>query len=254
MRTIKFFTFLAASLIVVFGCKNRAAAPASEVDMHNAQNSIEWTGVYKGMLPCASCQGIKVTLILKDDGTFEKTDVYLNDNIETFTETGRIVWNDDKTKITLDLSQKTPNPQYFVAEGTLTMLDADGNENKGELANMYILKKVELDDISGEYVNGEEGKGYFDKLTIKLISDNRYSVSISSGRAAKGCKFDGEGALEYNRITIDLSKIQPELKAKMLIVFDPDMATIEADSDDNKYDLMYFCSGGGSLIGEYKKK
>ena len=38
-----------------------------EMDMHNAENSLDIAGVYKGVLPCADCEGIETTIVLKDD-------------------------------------------------------------------------------------------------------------------------------------------------------------------------------------------
>lgn len=134
------------------------------------------------------------------------------------------------------------------------MLDAAGNENKGELADKYILTKVELTDISGSYLKGKKGKGYYDELTVTALENDIYAIKISSGNVKKGCVFDGKGALKYNKIIIDLSTIQKDMKSKMIIEFTENQAVIDADNEKNRYDLMYFCGGGGSLIGDYIKR
>src|SRR5690606_19199026 len=51
---------------------------AKTVDEHNAQNSLDWMGTYEGILPCADCEGIKTTIILKEDGTYSSKETYLN--------------------------------------------------------------------------------------------------------------------------------------------------------------------------------
>ena len=56
-------------------------------DEHNAQNSLDWSGIYTGVLPCADCEGIETTIILKSDNTYLKTEKYLGEN-EVFESEG----------------------------------------------------------------------------------------------------------------------------------------------------------------------
>ena len=30
------------------------------IDDHNSQNSLDWSGTYKGIIPCADCEGIRL--------------------------------------------------------------------------------------------------------------------------------------------------------------------------------------------------
>lgn len=102
MNTLK--TFIFAVVIIIFSSCNNSkkqdAIPIKEpqdtvLDMHNTENSLDWSGVYKGILPCASCQEIRTTIILKDNNTFERTNIYITDKEETFVEQGTFSW--DKT-------------------------------------------------------------------------------------------------------------------------------------------------------------
>ena len=34
---------------------------------HNSQNSLDWEGVYKGILPCADCDGIETEIVINSD-------------------------------------------------------------------------------------------------------------------------------------------------------------------------------------------
>lgn len=108
-------------------------------DMHNSQNSLDWQGTYKGVIPCASCPLIEVSLVLKEDLKFEKTDIY-QDKGEIFRETGSFSWDESGSIITLEIKDK--NQQYKVQEGSLVMLDKDGKRISGDLAKNYILKKT----------------------------------------------------------------------------------------------------------------
>lgn len=36
----------------------------------NSRNSLDWEGTYKGILPCADCEGIETMVILKDNDRY----------------------------------------------------------------------------------------------------------------------------------------------------------------------------------------
>lgn len=261
MNTFKTIIFVLV-LISLTSCNNFKKQDTNSIeqqqdtvaDMHNAKNSLDWTGVYKGVLPCASCQEIKTTIILNDNNTFERTDIYVKDKEEVFVENGDFSWDNTNNIITLNIKGEVNPQKYKVIEGKLLMLDAEGKENQGELADNYILTKVELTDISGSYFKGEKAKGYYDELMVTSLENDMYAIKISSGKAKKGCNFEGKGVLQNNKIIIDLSTIQQNMKSKMIIEFIENQATINTDNEESRYDLMYFCGGGGSLIGDYIKK
>ncbi|WP_439182262.1 copper resistance protein NlpE [Carboxylicivirga taeanensis] len=104
-------------------------------DMHNAKIALDWAGHYAGILPCASCPGIKINIQLKENGTYQKTTEYIDEDGEPETTTGTFYWSDDNNKITIE------EHLYFVGEGQLIHLDKEGNRISGELASHYILKK-----------------------------------------------------------------------------------------------------------------
>ncbi|MDO5105480.1 copper resistance protein NlpE [Capnocytophaga sp.] len=143
---------LAASFAVFMACKNNtqntndSVSELSQeemmVDSHNAENSLDWMGTYKGVIPAASSPGIEVTLTLFDDGTYRKTDVYIDEKDGTFKEEGNFMWSEDGSKVILTLKDGEKQ-QYKVQEGRVLLLDQEGNEITGELASHYILNKVE---------------------------------------------------------------------------------------------------------------
>lgn len=109
-------------------------------DTHNAQNSLDWEGNYKGMTPCADCEGIETELTLARDMTFVIKTRYKGKSDKFLEETGRFKWDDKGSNITLEGLKDRPT-QFFVGENTLTQLDMNGQKINGELAEMYILKK-----------------------------------------------------------------------------------------------------------------
>ena len=57
-------------------------------DEHNAKNSLDYLGTYKGILPCADCEGIETTITLNKDETYTSTVKYLGKSSEEIKEIG----------------------------------------------------------------------------------------------------------------------------------------------------------------------
>ena len=110
------------------------------VDHHTALNSLDYMGIYKGVLPCADCEGIQTTVELGSGNSYTKKVIYLGkDDQEVFESAGTFTWNDAGNTITLN-EEDEPN-QYFVGENVLFHLDMEGNRIEGELAEKYQLNK-----------------------------------------------------------------------------------------------------------------
>lgn len=108
-------------------------------------------GTYKGTLPCASCPGIDMTVVLNKDNTFTVTTVYqgVKDDDARDTDSGMIVWNKEKSMITLTEKDDDGDGdddmddtrRYFVGDGYIQLLGADGKKVTGATEAFYILKK-----------------------------------------------------------------------------------------------------------------
>jgi len=109
-------------------------------DQHNASNSLDWPGTYRGTLPRADCEGIETELTINQDSTYVLKTRYLGKADQPFEEMGTFSWNVAGNTITLSEAKNRPS-QYFVAENTVIQLDMDGNKITGSLSNNYILKK-----------------------------------------------------------------------------------------------------------------
>lgn len=110
----------------------------------NSQNSLDWKGVYKGVLPCADCEGIETIINLKSDGKFTRTLKYLGKEDGFFSDEGTFQWNESGSKITIS-SEKGESQMYLVGENVLFHLDQEGNRISGELAEKYKLPKNPTD-------------------------------------------------------------------------------------------------------------
>lgn len=103
--------------------------------------SSELAGMYKGVLPCADCEGIETVLVLNADNTFLLKTTYLGKPETAATEkTGTMRWNPEKSFIVLGGLENVPT-MYVVGENKLTQLDMEGNPITGNLADKYILTK-----------------------------------------------------------------------------------------------------------------
>ncbi len=141
-----------AALVFAVSCDKKKSGENSEkessvkeqvVDSADSGDS-EWVleGEYAGVLPCADCSGIKTKIVLKEDGTFEKSEEYLEKDNGLVESKGTFEW--DKTGGVITLKDEKGNVQlYKVDEGVLIMLGSDGKEVEGELADSYVLSKVE---------------------------------------------------------------------------------------------------------------
>jgi heat shock protein HslJ len=105
-------------------------------------NSLDWDGVYRGLLPCADCEGMETTIYLNKDLTYRAKVKYLGKSDELVEYNGTFKWNRPANSITFeDPGYNGFNTSYLVEENGLTQLDRNGKKVTGNLASMYILAK-----------------------------------------------------------------------------------------------------------------
>src|SRR5690554_8124402 len=83
------------SLILVFGlysCKQQNNTEDNSItpefiEEHTAQTSLDWSGDYQGVLPCADCEGIKVTITVNSDNTSTAQHQYLDEDTDSTVQT-----------------------------------------------------------------------------------------------------------------------------------------------------------------------
>ena len=122
----------------------QAAPSAAAVDEHNSRNALTWYGVYRGVIPCADCEGIETSITLMKDNTFSRKLVYLGKAGKPIVDKGSFTWDSAGAAITITGSDGVPQ-QYKVGENVLFHLDRSGNMIQGELAANYRLLKNRTD-------------------------------------------------------------------------------------------------------------
>lgn len=120
---------------------DEVSTPTDEVLLdttHTSQNSLDWNGTYKGVIPCADCPGIATTVVLNADETFTYTAEYQDRNTK-LEDTGKIMWHDHGS--TVHLHGKDLDIKYKVGENKLIQLDQEGKEIDGSTKDLYNLIK-----------------------------------------------------------------------------------------------------------------
>jgi copper homeostasis protein (lipoprotein) len=154
MKTVKNFAFATLLLTSFAACNNQsqpaaiAAAlpqkndtlPATVATADNSAASLDWAGIYKGVVPCADCEGIETTITLNADKTYVLATSYMGKKQTTIEEKGSFSWNDAGAIVTLAGLKEKPS-QYQVGENKITQLDMIGNKITGDMADKYILLK-----------------------------------------------------------------------------------------------------------------
>ncbi len=169
-NTIMKNPFLVAVLVTVTfcGCKPTSVhdKTGETTNADNSRNSLDWAGIYRGMLPCADCSGVRTQIILNKDLTYEMALQYVGKGSGVIKSNGMLQWNGAGSIITLTGSRE-PN-QYLVGEGKLFKLDMDGKRIQGDVAEQYVLKK-EDNEIIEKYWKLVELRGK--KVTPSEIQD-----------------------------------------------------------------------------------
>lgn len=110
-------------------------------DMHNAENSLDFYGEYKGIIPAADCPGIRITLTLNKDKSFTSKWVYLEREGSDVEEAGVFTSNGN----TLTLTSKEGDESYYkVEEGRIIMLNGDKQPAEGAMKDKYVLMQEKV--------------------------------------------------------------------------------------------------------------
>lgn len=150
MRTMKqaFKTILAYSLFLAamsaFNPVSAEADQAKETDAHRGHKSLDWPGIYNGLLPCADCYGIKTSLALNKNNTYILIYQYTGKSPRDYVEKGKFTWGEKSNTILLTSRKGDSTRQFLIGDDILTELDKNGNLITGEQANRYILRRTDV--------------------------------------------------------------------------------------------------------------
>ena len=133
-------------------CKSSSQGntPATTTDTtHTSKTSVDWDGIYRGVLPCADCDGIETTISLNRNKSYTLSTKYLGKSDSVYETSGQFSWSKQGNSIRLENGPTNAN-NFFVGENALTQMDKDGNRITGATADKYILRKT-YNDIAEKY-------------------------------------------------------------------------------------------------------
>lgn len=129
VRTAILSVAAACTLFALIGCNNRAEVdalqPAQAAELKPMQQS------WRGVLPCADCEGIETSLFLEKDGTWVMNERYqgVREEPSSFASYGT-----GATADKLVLTDSNGEKSYYRAKGNaLEMLDREGNPVASQL-------------------------------------------------------------------------------------------------------------------------
>lgn len=140
-----FIVPLSFAVLMLLSCEKKEekviTQTSTEVEeQYNAKNSLDITGTYRGILPCADCEGVETEISLLPDETYLKKTKYLGKDHKVYEEIGDYIWKDDGNTLILEGIDSEPI-EYMVRENSLMQMDMQGNRITGDLSEKYILKK-----------------------------------------------------------------------------------------------------------------
>lgn len=220
----------------------------------------DFNGYFTGQLPCADCAGISTKASFYPDNKVAITSLYLDTDSTSTTAWG--TWEIDGKLLKASMPNQETYYYEQLSDSVIQMTDSLG-ESSEQLAEFYKLKKqtpLNAENFVGSYsMDFVKAPGaYQQHLVIEPISgtENAVKLSFSSEGAGKGCEFVGQGKIVNDQIEVSLNEQHEKMNSTMVIRFvDKGKTLFVFTSDfDERYDLMYFCGGGGSLAGNYIKQ
>ena len=147
-KTILIATCAAISLVSLSGCSQQKKNNTAENDSKEATRHVPTDeeiynlfGTYEGTIPCADCGGKKMSLTIMDDGTYNLKYEYLDTDEGEIEENGTYSVLDDIIVETVTPSSGEKS-YYKNVNDNLVLCDSIGTISDGELADLYVLKKI----------------------------------------------------------------------------------------------------------------
>lgn len=215
----------AGMLFALFGCNNRAEvetlAPAQMAELKPMQQS------WRGILPCADCEGIETSLFLAKDGTWVMNERYQGVTKEPSSFASYGTWARTAGKLVLTDS-KGEKSWYRVKGDNLEMLDQEGNPIESALN--YTLEPVKASlpttpmAMRGMYFYMADAAIFTDCATGKKMAvasnaqlERDYAVARGAETKPVLLVVEGHFTLEANPDTGEMVKtLQPDSNTKFI--------------------------------------
>lgn len=201
-----------------------------DADVISLKSTGDYIGTYKGILPCADCQGLITEIAINENTTFSMKTKYQGKGDKVFVRKGHFTWNKKRNIIVLTDIKNGPN-QYFVGKNKLIQLDIYGEKITGSLADDYILSKQPTDTSDIETVEKSNNE------TVDLDSRIATTTVIEKVNPAAG-KYPLAGT-KWKLVSLNKEKATQKGK---------NVYYIKLNSKDGRFVAL---SGCNNIIGHY---
>lgn len=141
MSSLRLSSILVAFTLFQFSCNNNTNQNQKENKIIQPKSAdTNFSGTFSGLIPCADCPGIELTVSFNPDSSFLESMIYQERN-SSFKDSGQ--WDRDGKILKVKYNNEQATPRYFLikSDSTIAWLDADKKEIEGPLKEHYILKK-----------------------------------------------------------------------------------------------------------------
>jgi uncharacterized lipoprotein NlpE involved in copper resistance len=107
----------------------------------SAENALDWAGEYKGVFPCADCEGIKTELELKSDKTYELTEEYQGKGKEHESKVKGTFSFDANQPSVITLDQNADQRKFFIGENFAEARDKETGQALDTKLNYKLIKE-----------------------------------------------------------------------------------------------------------------
>lgn len=209
-------------VLILFGLPGCKSEKQQSKTAQQSPSSLDWTGSYCGILPCADCAGIRTVLRLKQDLTYDLSQEYLGKEGQAILQSGSFQWSEQGNSISLMPWEKEgladenrtlteTKVQYKVEEGSLRQLDLKGQVIEGKLAPNHVLLKSNVDkELREKYWKLIELRGKAVNMAVPLsephmilkIAENRVLGHSSCNAFSGTYTLSPDGRLGFSMLVI----------------------------------------------------
>tara|TARA_B100000508_G_C11421144_1_gene258411 strand:+ start:129 stop:968 length:840 start_codon:yes stop_codon:yes gene_type:complete len=136
--------FILSLSFILIQCKSKSpltelTEPAPRLDAHNSRNSLDWFGMYSGILPCKDCMGKRTIIHLKEGLETEVTTIDLGEKMNMGNFVTDFSWDNDGNRISFTDQKNITH--YFKVEENRLVFDGNSPDEAYATQNKFVLKK-----------------------------------------------------------------------------------------------------------------
>ena len=121
-----------------------AASEAQATPTQNlpaSANDLNWVGDYKGILPCADCEGIETELELKANNMYELSEEYIGRQRDEFKAKGTFSFDPDQSNV-ITLDEAGQKRKFWIGDNFVELRDMQTGQALDTKLNYKLMKEM----------------------------------------------------------------------------------------------------------------